>query len=455
MFTVRSRFGIVSAALATTAFSLCPTARAQTFTIELINPPVAMASTKIKSISDDKSLMVQRLDSRGQVMEDYYIGFSPATNAYLAPTSLSFLGLEPGGLEREGRFAVGSVQGLGAALDLMTLRSRTSHLPTAQTSFIAAAQGGYGAGWIRNLGDNRHAAEFGIVFHQVVNDLHLSLAQQLGADWITSELLGIQVGNGYVGWGSRRNIPGHRALGAWGSAWVELHPSSFAESEALALFNDFQVGWGRDVQGLEHALVWQRTAASMISLNPPGSGNSRAVDMDSEGIAGYAKMGSVDHAAFWKRTALQVNGFGYIDLHQYLPSGSGNSVATGITGNGVIAGHFQNNNVWTPVLWHPIHLTGLTLSKTFFRGGTNVSATVRISRAAPPGGVTINVGPRNGLFLRTQVSTVTIPAGQTQTSFAVLSSPVFRRTTATVSATLGYEQADASATLDISVPGFP
>ena len=451
MLTRRSRQGVFSTLLTATLCISPIAARGQTFTVELLNPPTNRGGARIKDIADDRTLMIQQLDSRAQpqVIEDYVQTFSTVTNSYDAPISLSFrFGLEPGGMDRRGVLAVGSVLNQATAVDITTNRVFNHHPKGQPRSFINASDGADGVGWMREAMTDKRAVLYLLGNNGSATNLHPEITRQLGPDWITSELLGLRRSTLHlVGWGARHMIPGHRAIAKLGS-WVELHPSSFDESEAVSVFDTFQAGWGKDAMGLEHALVWQGNAASMRSLNPPGYGNSRCVDMDSEGIVGYGKLGTQDRATFWKRVPTHPNGFAPLDLGQFLPVGTGNSVASGITASGIIAGHYQTNGVWRPVLWHPIHLTGLTLSRTRILGGTTAKATVRISRPAPAAGVTVRVGPRFGPLLYTQVDSVTIPPGATETAFTVYSGTVSGPTPASVSATLGHEQVFATATVD-------
>jgi hypothetical protein len=458
MLTNRCRFGIFTAALtATTTLFLGQTARAQTFTIELVPLPPKVAGAKIKDISNDRSLIVQGLDSQNQEIDNFYYGVPLANGTYPTPLSLFWSGLNPGGLDRRGGFMLGSINNRASAVNVSTNAVTENHPVNHHSSFLQAGDDRNCVGWTRPQGGTRHATIW-YSFPGLYSDQQPFIAQQLGADWISSELRGVRSLPGdtvhAVGFGERRDMPGHRAIARLGQ-WVELHPSSFAESEALTVFSKFQAGWGRDAMGLEHALVWQGNASSALSLNPVGYGNSRALDMDSEGVAGYAKLANVDRASFWKQTPLQASGFGHIDLSAFLPTGSGNSVATGITNGGVIAGQYQVNNLWRPVLWHPIHLTSLTLSGTHTLGGAPTTATVRISRPAPAGGVVVKVGPQYGVLIRTSVPTVTIPAGQTFTTFTVYTRSVSGPTVVSISATLGFEQQVASITLDTLHLQFP
>ena len=84
---------------------------------------------------------------------------------------------------------------------------------------------------------------------------------------------GQQVGTAII------NMASHASLwhGSAGS-WVDLHPSSYWASQALAVFGGYQVGWVQN-STFTHAAIWNGSAASMIDLHacaPLGFGSSTA-----------------------------------------------------------------------------------------------------------------------------------------------------------------------------------
>jgi hypothetical protein len=88
---------------------------------------------------------------------------------------------------------------------------------------------------------------------------------------------------------------------------VDLHPSGFAESRALAVSGSQQVGEGTGPDGRQHALLWAGSAASAVDLNaflPPGFTDAGAFGIDSDGnISGFASgpaTGGQPHAFLWQ-----------------------------------------------------------------------------------------------------------------------------------------------------------
>ena len=76
------------------------------------------------------------------------------------------------------------------------------------------------------------------------------------------------------------------------ASMVDVNPSGFTFSEALATNGSVQVGYGSSTGGNYHALLWTGTAASGIDLNavlPATFTTSEATAVDSNGnVFGYA-----------------------------------------------------------------------------------------------------------------------------------------------------------------------
>lgn len=445
--------GIHSAVLLFAAMMplLTPTAQAQTFYTELIPlPPGATNGATIKDISDSRSLIVERLDNRGNVYENFHYPVVRQTGTYAPPVSISFLFniTAAGGIDSLDTGLVGGSLSQAAYLQIApAYRGRSIH-PTYpmpyRDSFTHAVASSRAVGWARPEAGTRHAGLWDLS-NGIFWDLHPEITRNLGADWISSELRGLQLHATWprmVGWGERRGIPGHQAIAALGGTnnFVALHPQNYLESEAWAVYEETQVGWGRDSSWKEHALLWRGDSASVRILDPAGFVDCRAADIDEAGVVGYGKSGERSRALLWKELPTSPGNFGSMDLHNFLPSGATESKAVGLTWDGAIAGHFRLNGLWQPVVWHPIHLTGVTLETNRILAGARFRATAHISQPAPAGGVLINIGPINGPYLATGTPSVVIPAGATSVEFTVQSRPVNKEVTALVYAQLGYER---------------
>jgi hypothetical protein len=102
-------------------------------------------------------------------------------------------------------------------------------------------------------------------------------------------------------------------------------------------------------------MLWHGSAASAIDLNPPGYDRSSGL-----GIAGTSQVGwgagpatgGLQHALLWNSTAASG-----LDLHSYLTGLGPNftsSVANGVADNGTIVGTAYDGNHNYAVLWTPI-----------------------------------------------------------------------------------------------------
>src|SRR3954453_13256988 len=81
-------------------------------------------------------------------------------------------------------------------------------------------------------------------------------------------------------------------------------------------------------------------------------------------------------------------------------------------------------------------LVSLTIAPTSVPGGSNATGTVQLSSAAPSGGVSVTLATGN-LSVAQPPPIVTVPAGQTQASFTVTTSPVTANTSVTLTAFSG------------------
>ena len=80
------------------------------------------------------------------------------------------------------------------------------------------------------------------------------------------------------------------------------------------------------------ALLWSGTASSVVDLNPSGFSNSEALAISDGLEVGYAD----SDAALWSGSAA-----GFVNLSQFLPASLTNAEATGIDTEGDIVGYAQ------------------------------------------------------------------------------------------------------------------
>jgi hypothetical protein len=84
----------------------------------------------------------------------------------------------------------------------------------------------------------------------------------------------------------------------------------------------------------------------------------------------------------------------------------------------------------------PPTLTGISVNPTEVRGGSSATGTVFISLPAPGGGTTVALS-NNAPTVASVPASVTVPAGQTSTTFTVTTQPVTSSHTAVITASLG------------------
>ncbi|HWA83723.1 MAG TPA: hypothetical protein VG820_09835 [Fimbriimonadaceae bacterium] len=132
---------------------------------------------------------------------------------------------------------------------------------------------------------------------------------------------------------------------------VDLHPDAFQASTALATDGNQQVGYGIDASFVSHALLWTGSAASVVDLSPADSLGSRANACRNGFQVGYITDGTGKHAALWNGAAASV-----INLDTASNSGFTDSIATGISANGVVVG-YTNSGLYgsQAVMWVPLN----------------------------------------------------------------------------------------------------
>lgn len=206
------------------------------------------------------------------------------------------------------------------------------------------------------------------------------LGVQISRAWDLDGTSGQQVGAGnhfvdlsHPG-GNRFNVGVDTHALLWqGSAAsaIDLHTPGFDETEALAVRDQAQVGYGiPSGSSRTHALLWHGTPESAIDLHPSGYDESRAVGTHGGTQVGFASSpstGGEAHAIAWHGDPLD-----FIDLHPFLPADTqysasyaadvdqfGNVVGSAVTSDG----HTQ------AVVWRRIP----TLAALEFREGTTVN----------------------------------------------------------------------------------
>ncbi len=217
---------------------------------------------------------------------------------------------------------------------------------------------------------------------------------------------------------------------------VSLHPPGFYASEATCTDGTQQGGWGYNGFNLtspQHALLWSGTADSVVDLHPASYTDSKVTALSGtnqvgEGWIGAANaVGSIRHALLWSGTTDSV-----VDLNQYLPAGYTNAVATGIDTNGSVVGFAYNGTayglnipagaiavVFAPGAQPPTQLASISLSSANVVPGDVVQAQVSLVGAAPAGGVSISFLSTDATLVATPAS-LTIPEGESNAVFTVI-----------------------------------
>jgi len=109
------------------------------------------------------------------------------------------------------------------------------------------------------------------------------------------------------------------------ASWVDLHPSGWDFSHALAIHGNRQGGYVATPTGYARAALWTGTASSFVNLHPPsGITDSRINAMSDTNQVGHAYAGEGPQAYLWTGTAASA-----ISLH---PAGATESIANATTG---------------------------------------------------------------------------------------------------------------------------
>ena len=89
-------------------------------------------------------------------------------------------------------------------------------------------------------------------------------------------------------------------------SWIDLHPSGMSRSEALGVFDGYQVGYASSTDSEPHAAFWNGSAESWVDLNqflPPEYIKSTASgvwhDEHALYVVGYAATLWAPEAFFW------------------------------------------------------------------------------------------------------------------------------------------------------------
>jgi hypothetical protein len=108
-------------------------------------------------------------------------------------------------------------------------------------------------------------------------------------------------------------------------SFVDLHPVGANQSMVHALDGDYQAGEA-EFAGERHAVLWSRTATSVVKLHP-SAGNHHSVAWAASGFrqGGEVFVGSATHAGLWSGSAES-----FVDLH---PAGAEDSAIAAMNGN--------------------------------------------------------------------------------------------------------------------------
>jgi len=128
---------------------------------------------------------------------------------------------------------------------------------------------------------------------------------------------------------------------------VDLNPAGFRSSRAWGVRGGYQGGYGVAADGHHHALLWAGTASSVVNLHPEGFSESELgaggmSDGKQAGRGSGPQTGGQYHALLWFGTPESV-----VDLH---PSGFDWSVAEGVSGNQQV-GWGSGPGGWHALLW--------------------------------------------------------------------------------------------------------
>jgi hypothetical protein len=239
---------------------------------------------------------------------------------------------------------------------------------------------------------------------------------------------------------------------------IDLHPSGFDASAALATDGIQQGGWAYSASAAGgsylHAMMWLGSAASAVDLQPAGfvdtlvSAMGATTQVGEGWTAGAFQFGSYRHALAWSGSAASV-----IDLNQFLPAGYLNATATGIDELGNIVGYAYNTPpvgsalpadaiavMFIPGKPSPWALSSVTLNPSTVAPGGKSQGTVTLAGPAPAAGVTITFLSTN-TSLAPSPANIVIPAGKKAGTFVVATNAGAVLTTPT---TMGIWASDSS-----------
>ncbi len=180
-------------------------------------------------------------------------------------------------------------------------------------------------------------------------DLTPAGSSDSSATAVTGDLAtGTQAGYAYVGISIIQ-------AGIWhgtAASWTVLNPDGVNVATVNGMAGTQQVGSTGNTN-FSNAALWTGTKESYVNLAPPGSSQSYAYATDGTYQVGAASFGINDpfHAGVWYGTAGS-----WEDLSQYLPTGAGESYATGVWSDGpniYISGYYQSegNLGFRAVVW--------------------------------------------------------------------------------------------------------
>jgi hypothetical protein len=150
-----------------------------------------------------------------------------------------------------------------------------------------------------------------------------------------------QVGNGsYADNGPRRALLWHGSA----NSVVDLHPAGYKSSEAVAVYGDIQAGWAVPTgSSQKRAMLWHGTAASAVSLNPLNCPQSEVTAVWDDYQAGSAYTNGHTSAAIWHGTADSIT---YLNPAQY-----SNSILYGACGQYQVGIGYPYSNNYHAMIW--------------------------------------------------------------------------------------------------------
>ena len=207
-----------------------------------------------------------------------------------------------------------------------------------------AANGTGAAGWGAPPGGETHALLWPGLHPSSYVDLH-------PADFIVTGITGAdggrQVGGGFPT--DQLNVSRALLWSGTAASVVQLNPQGYAQSYAVRVSGDQQVGWATpDGASRPHAMLWRGSAASAVDLHPAGAAASFAYDTDGQRQAGWSatSITTGEHATVWSGSAASA-----VDLHPG-PAFDASLIAA-IAGNEQVGhGRFAADGLNHALLWH-------------------------------------------------------------------------------------------------------